>query len=142
MKKFLFFVAIVLAFSSCQQRQKRVEPEATRQSERVDTVEVDTAAIDVDAVETDADAVSARDKSSDYGDARISQECFGAKDGFFDDLNKFCNRKDEAAVREGIVNGVFTVLQPGACSIVDTGFGKKKVRVNGEEWWVASEFVD
>jgi len=54
----------------------------------------------------------------------------------------FLSSSNEAAVKEGIVNGVFTVLQPGACSIVDTGFGKKKVRVNGEEWWVASEFVD
>jgi len=141
MRKIVYFAAVVLAFTSCQQQQKRIVPETTQESEFVvDTVVVDSTEADV--IDTDTETESTRSHSSDDGNARISQECFGAKDGYFDDLNKYCNRRDEVAVRNGIASGVFTVLQPGACTIVDSGFGKKKVRVNGEEWWVSTEFVD
>lgn len=145
MKKTVYLVAIAFTFtfSSCQQRGNT--PLSGERYTFEDSVCVVDSVCEIDSEDeagsNETDGGNTSEKSNNYGSASISQECFAARDGYFDDLNKYCNRKDEEAIREGIATGRFTVLQPSSCTVVDKGFGKKKVRVNGSEWWVSSEFV-
>lgn len=138
---YLMAIAFTFAFSSCQQQRNTAQlPEESAYEDSVLVVD----SIGVIESENESSETNTENTSKEYsnsGSARICQECFAARDGHFDDLNKYSNRKDENAIREGIAAGIFTILQPISCTVVDREFGKKKVRVNGSEWWVSSEFV-
>lgn len=96
----------------------------------------------LDAKDSERKSISNEYNNSAKGMHRIKQKCFGAKEGYFDGLNELCNKRDEISIKQGIEYGIFTVLQPGECTIVKSSFGKKKVKVGDEEWWVSQEFID
>ena len=87
-----------------------------------------------------------KDSTFKHGDTVIiSQECLVSvgEDDNYEQLTKYCVRKDEVGVKNMVLNCTAKVLKQGETAVVvDMSFGKTKIRLSdGTEVWCASEFL-
>ncbi len=74
----------------------------------------------------------------------VSKECIWASnEDTYDQMQKYCNRKDERGLELMEMRGEVGILSSGAKGVVtDLAFGKVKIRLGDDsEVWVASEFL-
>ena len=74
----------------------------------------------------------------------VSQKCIWASnEDTYDQMTKYCNRKDEHGLELMEGRGEVGILWTGDKGVVtDLAFGKVKIRLeNDQEVWVASEFL-
>jgi len=75
---------------------------------------------------------------------RTNSQCLSATtEDNFSELNKVCNRKDEASLKQMISAGKVYVLSKNTkATIIESGLAKKKITtVSGLTVWVSSEFL-
>ena len=75
----------------------------------------------------------------------VSTKCIGAIDeDSFDEMNKYCVRKDERGLEIMESRGLITIISSGEDAIVTkVGFGKVKIRLssNEREYWCSDDYV-
>lgn len=74
----------------------------------------------------------------------VKEKCIWASnEDTFDQMTKFCNRKDERGLELMEMRGEVGILDGGDKGVVtDLAFGKAKIRLrNDNEVWVANEFL-
>lgn len=74
----------------------------------------------------------------------VKEKCIWASnEDTFDQMTKFCNRKDERGLELMEMRGEVGILDAGDKGVVtDLAFGKAKIRLrNDNEVWVANEFL-
>lgn len=74
----------------------------------------------------------------------VTEQCIGAiNEDSFDEMTKYCGRKDEVGLEIMEGKGLIKILEKGESGVVtDMGFGKIKIRLEDRsEYWCASEFI-
>lgn len=80
-----------------------------------------------------------------HGDtAVVTEQCIGAVDeDSYEQMLKYCNRRDERGLELMEARGLITILEEGETGVVtEMGFGKTKIRLlDDREYWCSSKFV-
>lgn len=74
----------------------------------------------------------------------VKEKCIWASnEDTFDQMTKYCNRKDERGLELMEMRGEVGILDEGDNGVItDLAFGKAKIRLaNDNEVWVANEFL-
>lgn len=78
-------------------------------------------------------------------DVQVAQQCIGAIDEeSFDEMNRYCVRRDERGLEVMQLKGLITILDEGERGVItDSGFGMYKIRlnINDREYWCSQEFL-
>ncbi|SDN82049.1 hypothetical protein SAMN04487900_103175 [Prevotella communis] len=74
----------------------------------------------------------------------VSERCiYASSEGAYDEMTKYCNRRDEAALERMDSRGEIGILYRGDTGVVtEVDFAKVKIRLqDGKEVWVANDFL-